>query len=438
MAKDTMARVTSARLPMLVGFGAIIVLLGGFGAWTMTTEIDGAVVAPGRIVVDRNRQAVQHPVGGVVDQILVQEGDTVAKDALLVRLDPTLTQSELNIVEGQLYELMARRGRLEAERSGLAEISFDARLLDKAQRDPGVASLVEGQMRLFEARRDNLDQQVNQLRNQQVQLHSQISGIDAQMAALDRQIVLIGAETVTQETLLEKGLAQNSRVVGLQREGARLDGSMGELIARRAQAMERIAELNIQELRLHSQRREDAISTLRDLEVSEMEAAERQAALAMQLDRMDIRAPVSGVLYDLRLFGPRSVIRPADPLMYIVPQDRPLLIEAQVDPMNVNEVFVGQEVILRFSAFDMRDTPDLFGTVMRVSPDAFTDAQSGRPYYRAEIELPATELAKLAHGQVLIPGMPADSFIKTGRHTPMAYLTRPLTRYFDTAMRDGG
>jgi HlyD family secretion protein len=379
---------------------------------------------------------VQHPAGGVVDQILVQEGDTVSKDELLVRLDPTITQSDLRIVEGQLFELMARRARLEAERSDLEEITFDQVLLDQALLDPNVEALVEGQRRLFAARVETLQEQISQLRNQKLQLDNQIGGIDAQTASLDLQIDLISTETDMQKTLLDKGLAQLTRILTLKREAARLSGTMGEMTARRAQAMERIAELNIQELQLFTQRREEANTGLRDIQAKEMEQAERRATLKTQLEHMDIRAPVSGVLYDLRLFGARSVIRPADPLMYIIPQDRPLLIEAQVQPLNVNEIYVGQDVVLRFGAFDMRETPDLIGVVLRVSPDAFTDPQSGRSYYRAEIELPKSEVAKLSADQVLIPGMPVDAFIKTGKHTPLTYLTEPLTRYFDTAMRD--
>jgi HlyD family secretion protein len=434
---DSDVRRSSSLLPIAVGFATIFLMLGGFGVWAIRAEIDGAVVASGRIVVDRNRQAVQHPAGGVVDEILVQEGDAVSKDEVLVRLDPTITQSELRIVEGQLFELMARRARLEAERSDLDTITFDQALLDQALVDPNVEALVEGQRRLFAARVESLQEQISQLENQKLQLANQIGGIDAQTVALEQQIKLIDAETAMQETLLDKGLAQVPRILSLQREAARLSGTMGDMTARRAQAMERIAELNIQKLQLFTQRREEANAILRDLQFNEMEQAERRATLKTQLDRMDIRAPVSGVLYDLRLFGPQSVVRPADPLMYIVPQDRPLLIEAQVQPMNVNEVYVGQEVILRFAAFDMRETPDLIGVVLRVSPDAFTDPQSGRSHYRAEIELPKTEVAKLTAGQVLIPGMPVDAFIKTGAHTPMTYLTEPLTRYFDSAMRDG-
>ncbi|WP_319823925.1 HlyD family type I secretion periplasmic adaptor subunit [Thalassovita sp.] len=425
-------------LPKLIGFGSIIMLLGGFATWAMLAQIDGAVVASGRIIIDRNRQAVQHQVGGIVDQIFVAEGDSVKAGATLVKLDPTLTLSELAIVEGQLYELMARRGRLEAERDQADIVEFDPQLIEAAQLNPDVMDLMDGQARLFEARLDSLDKSVTQLANQREQLENQIGGIDAQMASAAKQLTLIQEEAHNQEILLKKGLAQTSRVLNLQREAARLAGLEGELTARRAQAMQQIAEISIQELRLHSQRREEAISTLRDLGFNEMEMTERRRALMTQLDRMDIKAPISGVVYDLRLFGPRSVIRPADAVMYIIPQDRPLIIEAEVNTIDIDKIYTNQEVVLRFASFDMRSTPDLFGRVTRVSPDAFNDPQTGRSYYRTEIELPNAEVAKLPEGQSLIPGMPAETFIRTGEYTPFAYLTRPVTRYFQRAMRDDG
>ncbi|HBM57918.1 HlyD family type I secretion periplasmic adaptor subunit [Salipiger marinus] len=435
MGKSDRNPLFSVTLPALAGGLALVALVGGFGAWAASARIDGAVIAPGRIVVDRNRQAVQHLDGGMVAEVLVKEGDRIEAGALLVRLDPTLALSELAITESRLYELMARRGRMEAERDDAGAVVFDPDLLAAASA-PEVARLVEGQRGLFEARQDSLSKAVTQLENQQLQLQNQIGGIDAQMVALDRQLDLVGQEAAVQQGLLDRGLAQSSRVLNLQREEARLAGLRGELVARRAEAMERIAEIGIELLQLQTQRREEAITTLRDLEISEMETRERRAALKTQLDRMLIRAPVAGVAYDLRLFGAQSVVRPADPLLYIVPQDRPLVIEAQVDPIDVTRVHPGQQVVVRVQAFDMRNTPDLLGQVMLVSPDAFTDATTGRPYYRVEVELPKTELSKLTPDQVLIPGMPVDSFIRTGEHTPLAYLTAPLTRYLDRAMRD--
>ena len=425
------------RIPMLVGIGSIAILIAGLGVWATNAQIDGAVVASGRVIVDKNRQAVQHPDGGVVQAVLVKEGAHVQRGDVLLRLDPTLSNSELSIVESQLYELMARRGRLEAERDGSETVTFDPALLQVAEARPEVADLVRGQRSLFEARLESFRQGVIQLENQQLQLANQVEGIDAMHASLTRQIELTNEETAAQETLLERGLAQGSRVLNLRREVARLSGMIGETVARRSQAMERIAETRIETVRMHSQRREEAITILRDLQINEMELAERRYALTTRLNRMEIRAPVSGVIYDVRLLGEQSVIRPADPLLFIVPQDRPMIIESRVSPINVNSIHIGQEVVVRFRSFDMRETPDLIGRVTLISADAFTDPSTGASFYRVEVELPEAELTKLAKGQLIIPGMPVDTFLRTGEYTPLTYLIQPLTRYFGTAMRDG-
>jgi HlyD family secretion protein len=426
----------SSRFTLVIGFSAIFLLVGGFGTWAIATRIDGAVIAPGHIVLDRNRQAVQHPDGGVLAEVLVAEGDSVAAGQVLMRLDPTLAQSQLTITESRLFEIIARRGRLEAERDDAATIRFDPLLTKAAAADPAVDRLMTGQRKLFEARLESLDQSKVQLENQELQLRQQIAGIDAQSVAAARQAELTTQESKVQSSLLSRGLAVSTRLLGLQREEARLAGLTGELTAKRAQGEERISEIRMQIIMLSTARREQAITTLRDLEISEMELAENRASLRTKLDRMEIRAPVAGVVYDLKVYGAQSVIRPADPLLFLVPQDRPLVIQAQIPPINVNEVHAPLQVVLRFPAFDMRQTPDLIGTVTRVSPDAFTDAQNGRSYYRAEIELPKSELAKLPKGEVLLPGMPVDSFIRTGEHSPLTYLLEPLTRYFRTALRD--
>jgi HlyD family secretion protein len=423
--------------PLLIGLLALAILVGGFGAWSVMANIAGAVVASGRIVVDRNRQVVQHPDGGVVEEVLVAEGEAVEEGAVLIRLDPSQLRSELAIVEGQLFELMARRGRLEAEREEATEITFDPELVEEARRDPEVSELLAGQARLFEARNESQAKEVEQLRNQREQLGNEVEGIDAQMAALERQQALIAEELENQQSLLDRGLAQASRVLSLRREEARLAGTLGDLKARRAQAMARIAELEISELQLRSRRREEAISRMRDLQFNERELAEQRRSLIRQLDRLDIRAPVAGVVYDMRIFGRQSVVRPADPVLYLVPQDRPLVIEARVEPIHVDQVFPGQDVMLRISAFDMRSTPDLFGSVTQVSADAYVDEQSGNSWYRVEIQLPEAELAKLPEGTTLLPGMPVDAFIRTSDRTPLAYLMEPLSEYFDRAFREG-
>lgn len=425
------------RGPMVLGLLAMLVLVGGFGGWAATTNISGAIVASGQIEVDQNRQVVQHPDGGVVADILVKEGDEVAMGDVLLKLDPTLLRSELTIVEGQLYELMARRARLVAERDGAEEIVFNEVLLAAAEADPEVAELVSGQRNLFFARADSLARQVDQLSKRKDQIADQVSGIDAQQVALSKQLDLIEQELADQQSLLDRGLAQASRVLSLQREEARLSGSVGELTATKAQAEGRITETEIQILGLTTQRREEAITTLRDLQSSERELAEQARALRERLSRMEITAPVSGVVYGLTVFTPRSVIRPADPVLYLVPQDRPLVIAAQVEPIHIDQLFVDQAVALRFSSLDQRTTPELFGEVRQISADAFQDEASRVRYYRAEIVLNEGEIARLPEGAALIPGMPVETFIRTRDRTPLAYLVKPFTDYFAKAFREG-
>lgn len=423
--------------PMFIGVFTMVALVGGFIAWGVLSNIAGAVVASGTLVVDKNRQAIQHLDGGMVSEILVEEGDSVAEGDVLVRLDSTLLRSELNIVESQYFELVARRGRLEAERDSQDEILFDRILLDNIKARPEIAAVAQGQASLFEARNESQAKAVEQLRNRRTQLNNQVGGIDAQMVALERQQELIKSELVGQEALLKKGLAQAARVLSLQREEARLAGSLGGLVSQRAQALDRIAQLEIEELQLQTTRREAAISRLRDVQYNESGLAEQRHSLRKQLERLDITAPVSGVVYDLRVFGRQSVIRPAEPVLFLVPQDRPLIIEARVEPLHVDQVFLSQEVVMRFSSFDRRSTPDLIGSVTLVSPDAFIDPQTGAAFYRVEIELPEQEISKLGDHQQLIPGMPAEAFIRTEDRSPLAYLLAPLTEYFDKAFRDG-
>ncbi|OBY28635.1 HlyD family type I secretion periplasmic adaptor subunit [Leisingera sp. JC1] len=425
-----------ARRPLIIGLISLLVLVGGFGSWSVLSSISGAVVATGRIEVDRNRQVVQHLDGGIVDEILVDEGDTVSEGDTLIRLDANELTSQLVITEGQLFELMARRGRLEAERDEAAEIRFEPELLEIAGTQPEVADLVEGQQRLFQARRDTTAREIEQLEKRRVQIEEQIRGIQAQQTSLKVQLDLIGEELGNQQSLLDRGLAQAATVLNLRRTQASLDGQLGELVASEAQAEGRITEIDIEILKLGTGQREEAITRLRDLRYQELELAETRRSLQQRLARLDITAPVSGVVYGLQVQTPRSVIRPADPVLYLVPQDRPLVIAAQVAPTDIDQLYTGQEVTVRFSALDQRSTPELFGQVTQVSADAFEDQGSGISYYRAEIELNPGEQGRLPAGTVLIPGMPVESYIRTADRSPLAYLVKPLADYFNKAFRE--
>ena len=427
----------SAAVPLLAGFLVLLVLVGGFGVWAAITQISGAVIASGRIEVDSNRQVVQHVDGGVVEEVPVEEGDTVEKGQVLLKLDPTFVSTQLAITEDRLWETSARRARLEAERDGASEIEFSEELLAAAAADPEIEDLVEGQRNLFDARAETRESVKEQLRRRREQIASQIEGIEAQSTAVERQAELIGQELGDQQSLLDRGLAQASRVLSLQREDARIEGTRGELAASRAEAAGSITEIDLELIATDTRLREEAITELRDIRAEELELLEQRRAALAQSERLEVRAPVSGVVYGMTVFGAGSVVRPAEPVLYIVPQDRPLVIAARVDPLHIDNVYPGQEARLVLSAFDARTTPELQGQVVRVSADAFDDERSGAPFYRAEITLSEGERARLGEDKPLVPGMPVEAFIRTKDRTPLDYLTSPLTNYFKRAFREG-
>ena len=425
----------TATRPLLWGFGTIVLLIGGLGAWSVLTTLAGAIVASGQIEVAQNRQVVQHPDGGVVAEIDVAEGKVVQAGDILIRMDGTLLRSELSIVENQLFELIARRSRLEAERDDASDVKVPADLHDISVARSEILELVEGQMKLFAARKETLARLVDQRGKRIAQIANQIDGIDAQSAAIGAQIALLERELSGQNALLSKGLTQMNRVLALERERASLLGQAGELTASRAEADGRTTELSIEILGLASQRREEAMTELRDVAARELELAERRRALAGQIDRLDIRAPVSGIVLGLQVTTPRSVIRPAEPLLYLVPQDRPLVIAVRVPTIHIDELHVGQDVRLHFASFSSRTTPELVGHVTVISADALTDDRTQVPYYRVEVALDPDEIERF-EDEILVPGMPVEAFIRTGDRTPLAYLIKPFTDYFGRAFRE--
>jgi HlyD family type I secretion membrane fusion protein len=378
---------------------------------------------------------IQHPDGGVVGDILARDGDSVSAGDVLLRLDGTFLRSELAIVENQIAETFARRARLIAERDALDAPDFaGAPNLETVSSD-SLSELVDGQLNLFLARRSSLNQERRSLQEQQTQIRRQIEGLEAQLVALNRQRELISEELEDAQSLFERGLIQGPRLSELLREDARLQGELGNLTAMVAEAETRISGLDIEILRLEEGRREDAISQLRDLGLSEIELLERRLSLVERIARLDVRAPVSGVVFASRVVAEQSVVQAAEPMMYLVPGDQPLQVEARIDPIDVEQVFPGQDVALMFTTFNRRTTPEVPGTVIRVSADAERDEATGVPYYQAIIEPSAEILADLPELS-LRPGMPVEAFLKTEDRTPLAYLTQPLTVYFQRAFRE--
>lgn len=425
----------SVRRPVVLGMIAALVLAAGFGLWATTTRISGAIVAPGQIEVEQDRQIVQHPDGGVVEAILVTEGARVLAGDPLLRLDGSALRSELTIVEGQLSDLASRSARLAAERDEAADVRFDAAMLALADASPEVAAQLDGQKRLFEARKATLAQQRDLLTQRIGQITEQSNGLAAQRAALATQLDLIEQELAAQQSLRDKGLAQAGTVLALQRERARLQGQLGELAAELARTRGQITEIEIEISGLATRRREEATAELRQIGPTILELAERRRALVERIDRLEIRAPVSGIVLGLRVTTPHAVLRPADPVLFVIPQDRPLVITARIAPIHIDEVAVGQAAELVFPAFASRDTPHLRGRVTLVSADALTDSDTGATYYTARIQLDEGEQARLGD-RALLPGMPVEVFLLTRRRTPLAYLVKPFTDYFARAFRE--
>jgi len=431
---DDAASAWNPRRPLAIGFVSVFLLVGGLGTWSAMANISGAVISAGLIEVEGNRQAVQHAEGGTVGEILVTEGQRVVAGDILLRFDATLLRSELAIVESQLFEILARKARLEAERDGAGDVEYSPELIEVAANQVDISELMLGQKRLYHARAETLQKQTEQLRERILQIELQIRGTQAQIEALSVQRSLIQEELDDQRSLLDRGLTQASRVLSLQREASRLDGELGSLQAQEAQARGQVTETEIEILRLTTTLREEAITTLRDLDSRALELRERRLSMRERLSRLDVRAPASGVIYDRQTNTIGAVARAADVLMYVVPEEQPLVISTRIEPINIDQVQVGQEAALRFSAFDQRTTPEIMGVVTRVSADAFVDETTGAAYYAAQMQPQPGEIEKI--NQVILPGMPVEAFIRTGERTPLNYLLKPLADYFNRAFRE--
>jgi HlyD family secretion protein len=420
---------------LLLGYAALILLVLGLGSWSVTARISGAVIAPGQVEVLGNRQVVQHPTGGVVIEIVARDGDLVAAGDVLLRLEGDEIRAQFAMVESQLFELIARQDRLEAQRDAAEAIAFSAEIVTRAETDPALDEVLDAQRDQFEARRDARLREREQLDERAGQIGNQIDGLAFQRDALDEQIALVGEELAAQETLYEQGLTQMVRVLSARREIAQLRGNLGQLEASIAENRARLVEIELEKLKLDTREREDAIAELRDIELREIELRARRATLAEEVARLDVRAPAAGIVYGSTIETLRAVVRPAEPILHIVPQDIALIVRARIEAQMIDQVHAGQPAILRFPAFDSRTTPEVTGHVAAVSADVFTDEATRQPFYRVDIGLDPAALAEL-EGRVLVPGMPSEAFIQTDERTPLTYLVKPFADYFTHAFRE--
>ncbi len=406
--------------------GLRILLIAGVlgGGWAIFVPLAGAVVVPGNLVVQSNVKTIQHPTGGVVAEIKVQNGSRVLGGDLLVRLDATQAQASQQMVSKQVDEMRAKIARLSAERDGLSQLEIPAELAGRAT-DETVKALLASEQSLFKARFTARQSQKDLLQSKVAQLTEEISGLDTQVDSRAKQLELIQGELAGVQDLYDKRLVPLTRLTALQREAARLDGERGQLISSIAETKSKIGEAQLQIVRLDQDFRTDVVKDLGDAQGKEAELVERGVAARDQLDRIEIRAPTSGVIHQLAAHTIGGVVKAGDAIMEIVPDTEDLQIEARVQPQDIDHVRAGQKAFVRFSAFNQRTTPQLIGDVSYVSADTSHDQQTNAPYFTVRVTLPDDERRRLA-GQQLVPGMPAEVFMQTGSRTMMSYLFKPI------------
>src|SRR3954451_9165858 len=424
----------SIRRHLTAGVALVVVLGGGVGGWAVITELAGAVIAPGNLVVETNIKKVQHPTGGVVGELRVRDGDEVKAGDVVVRLDDTVTRANLAIVVKSLDELSARQAREEAERDGANAPGFPADLLARRS-DAEVARLITGEQKLFETRRSARQGQKAQLKERVGQLQEQISGLNDQIVAKKREIALIGDELKGVRELWQKNLVQITRVTALERDAARLEGERGSLVSSIAQTKGKISETELQILQIDQDLRTEVGKELAEIRGKVSELVERKVAAEDQLKRVDIRAPQDGFVHQLAVHTVGGVVTPGEAIMMIVPRADLLTVEARIAPPDIDQVRVGQHAVLRFSAFNQRTTPELNGEVRVVSADVTQDQKTGVMYYTVRVALNEGEISRL-EGLRLVPGMPVEAFIQTGSRTVISYLTKPLTDQVARAWRE--
>ena len=410
---------------IFAGVVLVGVLAIGLGGWASTAEISGALIAQGSVVVDSNVKKVQHPTGGVVGEVRAHDGDRVKAGDILVRLDETVTRANLSIVTKGLNELYARKARLAAERDGADTLAVPRELAGNVN-DRDFNEALASERKLFELRRTARLGQKEQLQQRVKQLQEQITGLTAQQDAKSKEMTLIDQELQGVRDLRAKNLVQLNRLTSLEREEARLQGERGSLIAAAAEAKGKIAEIQLQILQVDQEFTSDVAKELRETDSKIGEYVERKVTAEDQLRRTDIRAPQDGVVFQSTANTVGGVVTAGDPIMLVVPETDTLLVEAKVEPRDIDQVKLGQPVVLRFSAFNMRTTPELNGTVSRIAADTNSDQRTGQSYYLVRISMTAQEVERLGAGVKLTPGMPVEAFIQTGERTMISYLVKPL------------
>ncbi|WP_374367393.1 HlyD family type I secretion periplasmic adaptor subunit [Dongia sp.] len=424
----------SLRRYVIAGLAAIGIGVGGFLLWGFLASLDRAAIADGTIVVDSNRKTVQHLEGGIIKELLVREGDEVKAGDVLLRLDPIQAESSIDQLETEHFSRVARIARLTAEQQNADEVTFPDDLMAHAD-DPAITALIASQQSLFEARHSAYVEGVNMRHRKIGEIENQINGFKSQIAANREMREIAQKQLVTVRELYAKGLAQIPRLRGLESEVAEIGGKLGELQSSISSANESIAGLRIEIENLRSTRASEVAAELQQVLAEGSDYVGRRAALADVLGRLELRAPQSGRVVDLQVFGPGAVLQPGQPVMDIVPQDEQLLVEAKIKTDDIDTVHVGLPAEVRLLAYKQRRVPPIEGEVVNVSADRFVEETSGVAYYTARVKL---DLSSIPAGMDVkpYPGMPAEVLIAAGERRAIDYFLSPITDSWNRAFRE--
>ena len=384
---DAVEEALAVRRPLVLGFVVLAVLVCGLFGWGAVASISGAVIATGQVEVESRDQVVEHIDGGTVEEILVREGDRVEAGQVLIRFDDSLLRTDEARLHAEHAALVARRNRLEAEFRDAQRIAWDPDLAGVAAREAAVRGILDGQQRLFDARRAAHAGRKAQLRERIGQARKQIAGLRAQAAAVERESGFVARELEARRSLFAKGMIPLDHLLEREREAARLEGRTGDIEARIAGVRGRIAEIDIEVRQIDTNRLEETESQARETHVRETQVRERLAAVRRRLERLEVRAPVSGEVFAMTVFASREVVQPGEPILHIVPEDADLVVVAHVDPSHVDQVWRGRDAVLRFTSFPARATPEFEGRIRRVSADAVHDDRSGLSWYEVEVDI---------------------------------------------------
>lgn len=420
----------TAALGMLV----FVLLFGGVGFWLVYVNVAGAVIASGTVIVKGKPKSIQHLDGGIVQAIHVHNGQQITKGDVLVQLDDTLLHANFEIYKNRLGEASARKDRLEAERDNRRNIKWTTSRSSLLQQQTIQQHRI-GQTKLFMARRASRLGQKSQLHEQLNQFRNQIKGIQGVKFSKEHQVRFIEQELHGVEVGYREGLLPLTRVLTLQRDRADLFGQISEHDAELARIENSIRETEITILQHEREFQEKVLSELREVTPQVNELRQQILATQEQIERIDVKAPVSGVIHELNIFTIGGVVPPGGTIMQVIAQNDGVEIEVNVEPQYIDQMFIGQEAAVRFAAFNQRTTPEISGHVSFLSPSSVVDEQSGLSFYRIGIGISDEQIARLGD-KILVPGMPVEAFMKTNDRPVISYLLKPLTDHIYRAFRE--